>query len=90
MSAQLGHTVGTSDGGPGLPLTNWSTVAGDLRVAHFLGLHSLQAIPLFGLALERFRISGRTALTFAFAAAYFALFALLFYQALLGKPLLAV
>jgi hypothetical protein len=83
------HTVGAPDGGPGLPGLGWSTRAGDLRIAHFLGLHSLQAVPLLGWWLSRRRPRRAVLLTWLGAAAYASLVAALFGLALQGRPLWA-
>ena len=54
MSAQSGHWVGgVASDAHGLPLFGWSTSGGDLRVAHFIGLHAAQIIPLAALSGDR-------------------------------------
>lgn len=87
------HSVGVEDGGPGLPVTGWSTEGGDLRVAHFVGLHGSQVVPLLGLAaarLGRGRLGAghRVALVWVGGLAYLAVVVLTTWQALRGQPLL--
>lgn len=89
------HSVGVPDGGAGLPLVNWSTTGGDLRIGHFIGMHALQALPLLGFALalagRRFarlrpgRVRARV-VTVA-GIAYAALTVLLVWQALRGQSI---
>ncbi|MGI5238126.1 hypothetical protein [Dactylosporangium sp. CA-139066] len=84
------HAVGVPDGGPGLPLTGWSTTGGDLRIGHFTGMHGLQATLLFAM-LAGWLVGDaarRLRLVFVFAGTYTGLVALVTWQALRGQPLL--
>jgi hypothetical protein len=83
MGSMLSHTVGSTMGGAGLPIVNWSTEHGDLRVAHFIGLHALQIIPLFGYYVAKSNRSVKI-----FAAVYFLVTSFLLIQAFRGLPLL--
>ena len=87
MIGHQGHTVGGADGGPGLPGLGWSTRAGDVRIAHFLGMHALQALPLLGWAAGRWAPRPAALLVGVGAALYCAAVAGLFAQALAGRPL---
>jgi len=78
------HTVGAPDGGPGLPVTNWSVDHGDLRVAHFVGFHGMQVLLLVWWAAPERR---KLRLIFTVAASYAAAFLLVLWQALRGQPL---
>jgi hypothetical protein len=83
------HTVGAPDGGPGLPVTGWSTRHGDVRVPHFVGLHAWQILPLFVvLVLGRVEERRRVVLTLAATGAYAVTFVWLLLQALRGLPVI--
>jgi hypothetical protein len=88
MARQLSHSVGIADGGPGLPFVNWSTQGGDLRIAHFIGLHALQLIPFFAFFMEKKHVKTNKTWTIAFALLYIGLTLFLFWQAMTGKPLI--
>lgn len=83
MGARMAHTVGGSDGSAGLPVLNWSRTLGDLRIAHFLGMHALQVIPLVSFYLVK-NVRG----TFVFGVLYLAFVTFSLVQALRGKPLI--
>ncbi|UYZ59513.1 hypothetical protein [Hymenobacter latericus] len=94
MSARMAHTVGAADGGAGLPLLGWSTRHGDLRAAHFLGLHALQAIPLVGWLITRYlpqlRPGAQALGVVLFAALYTGAVAWLYWHAVQGLPLVSL
>ncbi|WP_330230099.1 hypothetical protein OHA40_29500 [Nocardia sp. NBC_00508] len=98
-----GHTVlddaarseDARDGLASMPITHWSTVGGDLRIPHFVGLHGIQVLLLVSVALawlaprygwlraER----ARAAVVGVLAAGYSGLLALVFWQAMRAQPL---
>jgi hypothetical protein len=89
------HSVGVPDGGPGLPLVGWSTRGGDLRAGHFVGIHALQALPLFAMALallarryHRLRdVRRRSRLVLVAAGGYAGFTVLVTWQALRGQSI---
>jgi hypothetical protein len=89
------HGVGVADGGPSMAVTGWATTGGDLRIPHFVGMHSLQLLPLFTLLLVALaprvvRLADpvvRLRLTVVVSASYAALIALVTWQALRGQAL---
>ncbi|GAA4959511.1 hypothetical protein HD597_012424 [Nonomuraea thailandensis] len=86
------HGVGVTEAGSGMPLTGWETGAGDLRVAHFVGIHALQVLPLLAIVLGRLSwpaLDGaRTGLVVVTAAGYAGLTGLLLWQAQRGQSLI--
>ena len=91
MISQLAHNVGVVDGGKGLPILNWSTVAGDLRIAHFFGLHGIQIIPLFAwILVKKWNTTTRNKIiaVITFGLLFAACIAYVFYQAKQGIPLI--
>ena len=94
------HSYPGPDGGPGLPFVNWSTEQGDLRVAHFFGMHAMQALPLLGFFLDRMGVRRRSSnallglparnVVIAVGILWLAMTGGLLFMALNGRPLLAL
>jgi hypothetical protein len=80
----MGHSIGGDvTDATGLPIFNWSTTGGDLRVSHFVGLHIAQAVPLVALL-------GNRGLVYAAAIGMSGLTVFTFGQAVLGIPLISL
>jgi hypothetical protein len=72
----------------------WSTTGGDLRVAHFVGIHGLQVAPAIGWLIASFApgwlsARGRGRLAIIAGLAWIGLTFLLLWQALRGQSLIA-
>ena len=88
MGAISDNQVGTPPADPtNLPIFGWSLDIGDLRPAHFLSLHAMQALPIFAFAVERFSVRRPRLVVSLAAGAYAALTLALFAQALAGQPI---
>jgi hypothetical protein len=74
------HTIGGIDGSAGIPLFNWSKKHGDLRVVLFMGVHSLQIIPL----LSHFLFEKKRQVVF-FSLFYFMLMCMALFFTFLGQ-----
>jgi hypothetical protein len=92
MSAINSHNVGGAIGKEGLPFFNWSTVFGDVRVAHFFGLHSLQIIPIAGYFINAMipNVSKAKLYIWILAFSYFSFICFTMFQALQGKPFIGL
>jgi hypothetical protein len=87
------HSIGVEDGGPGLPLMDWSTTGGDLRAAHFVGLHAMQVLPVCAWLISKhdaWTVGRQIAGVVALSVAYALLVVILYLQATHGAPLLTV
>jgi hypothetical protein len=87
MSSGTGHDVGTSGGN--FPIFGWNRLGGDLRVAHFFGIHAQQAIPLIAAAAAPLAPRLRWAALAGGTALYVAVTLGVFFQAVAGRPFLA-
>jgi hypothetical protein len=87
--SSTGHWVGgaLTDAG-GLPLVQWSRTGGDLRVAHFFGIHAMHFIPAFAglLAILQIPPLWATRSVWGFSALFAGGTVWTFVQALNGHP----
>jgi hypothetical protein len=83
MGSRMNHSVGALNDNSNLFIVGWSRLVGDLRIAHFVGMHALQVLPLLSFYVVR-----GTKLTFVLAGVYALLATFTLVQALQGKPLL--
>lgn len=86
MGSQPGHSVGVEGGH--VPMFGWNRSGGDLRVAHFLGIHAEQAIPLLAAMVAGWSAATRWRVLITGTVAYVAATLAVFIQAVSCAPLL--
>lgn len=86
-SYPTGHVVGAEGGH--FPVFGWNREGGDLRVAHFFGLHFMQALPMLAALVAPLPAFWRWFALVTGTIAGGALTVLVFFQALAGQPFLA-
>ena len=83
MGSRLSHSVGALNDNSNWFIVGWSKTVGDLRVAHFIGMHALQVLPLLSNYLLK-----NTKWTVAVSILYGLLAIATLVQALQGRPLM--
>lgn len=88
LGSQTSHWVGgTASDAQGLMFVRWSRDGGDLRAAHFFGMHAMQVLPMLAAlipaTLTRYKAN---ALVIALTGAYGSLTIWTFVQAVRGVP----
>lgn len=83
MGSRMSHSVGLVNDNSDLFILGWSKIVGDLRVAHFIGMHALQILPFVS-----YYIIKNTKMTIIISSLYFVLAVFSWLQAIKGKPLL--
>lgn len=96
LGGGFGSYLGSSDGhwvnapatdAGGSLFFGWSREGGDLRVAHFFGMHAMQAMPLFAYAIKaKWSALSKVVSVLVFAAVYSGFTVITFIQALAGHP----
>ena len=84
MGARSSHTVGMHNDNSDLFVLGWSKLSGDLRIAHFIGMHALQVLPLLS-----FYVFKNTKWSFLIALVYGMLAFYTLNQALQGRSFIS-
>ena len=83
MGSRMNHSVGALNDNSNWFILGWSKTVGDLRVAHFVGMHALQLLPFLS-----FHVLKNIKWTIGLSVLYGLLALMTLIQALQGKPLI--